>query len=82
MTSTSEGATNLPYCYKWPRPAVTVDCLIYTLDQGEPWILLIKRKNDPCKGSWALPGELMSLLSSPMLPTVGVHYILPIYRPA
>ncbi|CAM9581587.1 unnamed protein product [Sphacelaria rigidula] len=58
MSSTPESvaATELPYRYRWPRPAVTVDCLIYALDQGEPWILLIKRKNDPCKGTWALPG--------------------------
>lgn len=47
----------LPYRYRWPRPSVTVDCLIYALDEGTPWILLIKRKNDPFKGSWALPGE-------------------------
>lgn len=47
----------LAYRYRWPRPSVTVDCLIYALDEGTPWILLIKRKNDPFQGSWALPGE-------------------------
>ncbi|CAM9587294.1 unnamed protein product [Scytosiphon promiscuus] len=47
---------DLPFRYRWPRPAVTVDCLIYTLDDGRPWILLIRRKNDPFRGSWALPG--------------------------
>lgn len=54
-----EGADSrsLPYRYQWPRPSVTVDCLIYALDEGTPWILLIKRKNDPFKGGWALPGE-------------------------
>lgn len=31
--------------------------MIYALDEGTPWILLIKRKNDPFKGGWALPGE-------------------------
>ncbi|CAM9628713.1 unnamed protein product, partial [Hapterophycus canaliculatus] len=46
----------LPFRYQWPRPAVTVDCLIYTLDDGRPWILLIRRKNEPFMGSWALPG--------------------------
>ncbi|CAM9948269.1 unnamed protein product, partial [Discosporangium mesarthrocarpum] len=44
------------YQYRWPRPSVTVDCIIYTLDEQRPCILLIKRKNDPCKGFWALPG--------------------------
>ncbi|CAN0344493.1 unnamed protein product [Ectocarpus fasciculatus] len=51
-----DGAPDLPFRYQWPRPAVTVDCLIYALDEGRPWILLIKRKNDPFKGGWALPG--------------------------
>lgn len=54
-----DNAEKLPYQYRWPRPSVTVDCLIYTLDEGTPWILLIKRKNDPFKGGWALPGELL-----------------------
>ncbi|CAM9848042.1 unnamed protein product [Choristocarpus tenellus] len=55
---TMAGDDDLPlrYRYSWPRPAVTVDCLIYTLEANEPMILLIKRKNDPCKGCWALPG--------------------------
>ncbi|CAN0245169.1 unnamed protein product, partial [Laminaria digitata] len=54
--TTAGGGDDLQYRYRWPRPAVTVDCLVYALDEGKPWILLIKRKNDPCKGSWALPG--------------------------
>ncbi len=53
----ADGGDNLPFRYRWPRPSVTVDCLIYALDEGTPWILLIKRKNDPFKGGWALPGE-------------------------
>lgn len=52
-----DSAPDLPFRYQWPRPAVTVDCLIYALDEGKPWILLIKRKNDPFKGGWALPGK-------------------------
>lgn len=51
------GEDNLPFRYRWPRPSVTVDCLIYALDEGAPWILLIKRKNEPFKGGWALPGK-------------------------
>lgn len=57
-TAAHPDGVELPYRYRWPRPAVTVDCLVYTMDQGEPWILLIKRKNDPFKGAWALPGQL------------------------
>lgn len=42
---------------KYPRPSVTADNLIFSF-QGEnpPEILLIKRKNHPEKGKWALPG--------------------------
>lgn len=64
---------DLPYRYRWPRPAVTVDCLIYTLDEGRPWILLIKRKNDPFGGSWALPGKLLTLAMASVRAASAAH---------
>lgn len=36
--------------------AVTVDLLIFTVQDGEFRVLLIERALDPFKGSWALPG--------------------------
>lgn len=42
------------YCYDYPRPAVSADCVI--IDENEHQILLIERKNDPYKNMWALPG--------------------------
>lgn len=46
------------YTYQYPRPAVTVDIILYTTETI-PRILLIKRKNEPYKNKWALPGGFM-----------------------
>jgi len=44
------------YCYEYPRPAVTVDAVVLTKKEGFWSVLLIRRKNDPFKDHWALPG--------------------------
>lgn len=44
------------YCYEYPRPAVTVDIVLFRGDQDDREILLIRRKSDPFAGKWALPG--------------------------
>ncbi len=46
----------MSYTYTFPRPAVTVDIIIFRLFDNDPEVLLIKRGNDPYKGHWALPG--------------------------
>ena len=38
------------------RPAVTVDVVIFTLQQHELHILLLKRRYPPFDGQWAIPG--------------------------
>lgn len=45
----------MKFTYKYPRPAVTVDILIFKLNSPTQ-ILLIERKNEPYKKSWAFPG--------------------------
>lgn len=46
-----------PYAYEYPRPAVTVDCVIFGLDaDGGLRLLLVRRRDEPFRGSWALPG--------------------------
>src|SRR5881296_3787984 len=47
---------SMPYTYKYPRPALTVDCVVFGFDEGELKILLIARGLEPFKGRWALPG--------------------------
>ena len=44
------------YCYEYPRPAVTVDIVVFRRGELEDEVLLIRRKADPHKGRWAFPG--------------------------
>lgn len=50
----------MSYTYKYPRPAVTTDCVVITKEQ-EPKVLLIQRGNEPYKGCWAFPGGFMNM---------------------
>jgi 8-oxo-dGTP diphosphatase len=51
----------MPYTYKYPRAALTVDCAVFGFDEGELKVLLIERALDPFKGQWALPGGFVQL---------------------
>lgn len=46
----------MSYTYKYPRAALTVDCVVFGFDGGELKVLLIQRALGPFKGKWALPG--------------------------
>ncbi len=46
----------MSHTYKYPRPALTVDCVVFGFDDGELKVLLIQRALEPFKGRWALPG--------------------------
>jgi 8-oxo-dGTP diphosphatase len=46
----------MPHTYKYPRPALTVDCVVFGFDESELKVLLVERALEPFKGSWALPG--------------------------
>ena len=50
----------MEYSYKYPRPAVTADCVVIT-KEAEPKVLLIQRGADPYKGCWAFPGGFMNM---------------------
>lgn len=47
------------YCYKYPRPAVTTDCVVFNSTPDDAKLLLVKRANEPFKGKWALPGGFL-----------------------
>ena len=49
------------YTYNYPHPAVTADCLVFARTDGGMKLLLIQRKNEPCKGKWAFPGGFMDI---------------------
>ncbi len=42
--------------YKYPRPAMTVDIVVFALDEEDLKIMLIQRDLEPFAGEWALPG--------------------------
>lgn len=44
------------YSYEHPRPAVTVDIIVFTIRDSQLKLLLIRRAYPPYKGKWALPG--------------------------
>lgn len=49
------------YCYKYPHPAVTADCVIFGFDGVAIKVLLIQRGIEPYKGKWAFPGGFMNI---------------------
>ncbi len=49
------------YVYDWPRPMVTVDAAVFGFFTGKAKLLLIRRKNQPFQGKWALPGGYVGI---------------------
>lgn len=69
--------------YEWPRPALTVDVAVFTvegsLDRMRLQVLLIERDLEPFQGAWALPGgfvheneDLPAAASRELLEETGV----------
>ncbi len=48
------------YCYKYPHPSVTTDCVIFGFDGQKLQVLLIERGIEPYKGRWAFPGGFLN----------------------
>jgi 8-oxo-dGTP diphosphatase len=47
--------------YKYPRPSLTVDCVVFGLENNASLnVLLINRAIEPFKGYWALPGGFVN----------------------
>jgi len=51
----------MPFTYEYPRPSLTVDCVVFGLDDGDLKVLLIQRDIEPFEGKWALPGGFIKL---------------------
>ena len=49
------------YCYKYPHPAVTTDCVIFGFDGERLQVLLVERGIEPFKGRWAFPGGFLKM---------------------
>lgn len=48
----------------YPKPAVTVDMVIFSVKNNKLQVLLIKRGVEPSKGLWALPGGFVKIEES------------------
>jgi len=49
------------HTYEYPRPALTVDCVVFGMDEEDLKVLLIKRGLEPFVGKWALPGGFVRM---------------------
>lgn len=51
----------MKHTYEYPRPAVTVDCVVFGFDEGALEVLLIQRRVPPFEHTWALPGGFVQM---------------------
>ena len=51
----------MAYTYEFPRPAVTVDAVVFVKEDNELKVLLIKRAHAPFEGEWAFPGGFLDM---------------------
>ena len=49
------------YAYQYPRASVTADAVLFAEKEGQMYVLLIQRGNDPYKGYWAFPGGFLNM---------------------
>ena len=52
------------YCYDYPRPMVTVDCVLLREAERALQVLLVERGSPPYQGAWALPGGFVRMNES------------------
>ena len=51
----------MAYTYEYPRPSLTVDGVVFGLDDEDLKVLLIQRDLPPFEGQWALPGGFVRM---------------------
>jgi 8-oxo-dGTP diphosphatase len=53
------------FTYRYPRPGLTADIVLWTIQEDALHLLLIQRKHPPFQGSWALPGGFVNEMEPP-----------------
>lgn len=51
----------MPFTYKYPRAALTVDLVVFGRSADGARVLLIRRGKDPFAGRWAIPGGFLDV---------------------
>ncbi|WP_425615944.1 NUDIX domain-containing protein [Anatilimnocola sp. NA78] len=51
----------MTYTYQYARGALTVDIVVFALDDEELQVMLIERDGEPYAGTWALPGGFVNV---------------------
>jgi 8-oxo-dGTP diphosphatase len=51
----------MAHTYEYPRPALTVDCVVFGFEGAGLQVLAIRRGIEPFLGSWALPGGFVRM---------------------
>lgn len=51
----------MSHTYKYPRPSVTTDIILFNWTGDRLSVALIRRKEDPFKGKWAFPGGFLEM---------------------
>ena len=49
------------YAYRYPRALITADSVLFAEQDGQIFVLLIQRGNEPYKGCWAFPGGFLNM---------------------
>jgi 8-oxo-dGTP diphosphatase len=51
----------MSHTYSYPRPSVTVDCVVFGVDGADLQVLVVERADPPFQQQWALPGGFVSV---------------------
>jgi 8-oxo-dGTP diphosphatase len=51
----------MPYTYEYRRPALSVDIVVFALDEHDLQVMLVERDLKPFAGEWALPGGFVGI---------------------
>lgn len=60
-TYSYEAGDQFPYHYKYEHMGVTIDCIIFTYEDWQLKVLLVRRGGEPYKGEWAFPGGFLRM---------------------